>query len=483
MIIFYQIPIVDFRLFIDEHSGKLPSPFWPTPEVGKEFVRSFGSIKQRGKGGIKGWMLEDKLCAAKKAIRILDIPPFKESVKSEQIKLKCVARLFYFDGLAVGKFEIVFLTNRILKTINHSAIHSLIDHILKIPVKIHFPYGKPIKINLSSLAKHIAKLYLVSSSYTKDVQNVKNKDWVISGLPLMLFEFSPKEKPRFPYKIKKISLTQKLNMDIWHEHYSGKRGYLRLWFLKRKPGFWFLNSDARTLRLYLMRLNAEHESLTAVLKKIEANEITLNEDTKASSNLQDYINEATRRINQTDLKTSKLCECDEIAKIAYKSLDQISEGRRDTLLKKSKALIENIDIYNKLENFVNNITIIEGDYMEGDKIKVKKVKDVGALAVGKKAHIHDVDFTKIWNECEKDVNLKNLTSELTTLLEGLKNISYKEEHYHDMASVASAVTAAKDRDGTNVLKKLSSVGKWVLESAEKIGLNLAAEVIKKSLGY
>ena len=480
MIIYYQIPLTDTRLFTDQDTGKLASPFWPTPAVGKEFIRSFGPIKQRGKGGIKGWMLENELCLAKRAVRIVDLPPFIDPLSSQKVLLKCIARLFYFDGLAVGKYEIFFLTDRFLKKISNLTIHKLIDHILEVSVRIHFPFGKPINTKLSTAAKHIAKLYLLSSSYTSYARRVKNKNWIIPGSSIMLFEFGPKEKPSFSSKIKKIPIAEKLDIGLWHEHYSGKRGNLRLWILK---SFLAQNSDVRTLRLYLMRLNAEQESLITILKQLETNEIIFDKNTKISKCLQEYINLATRRINQTNLKTSKLCDCDDIAKIAYKSLDQISIGRRDALLQKSKILIENIDIYNKLKNFANKITIVEGDYMEGDKINIEKVKDVGAFAVGKKAHIHDIDFTKIWNECKKDIDLEKLKTELTTLLAELKKDSNKEEHKQDVESVALAAKAAKSRDGTNVLKKLSNVGKWVLKTAEKIGLDLASEVIKKSLGY
>ena len=97
MIIYYQIPLTDIRLFLDAYSVKLSSPFWPTPAVDKEFVRSFGSIKQRGKGGVKGWMLENELCIARKALRIVNLPPFNDPFSKSDILLKCIARLFYLQ--------------------------------------------------------------------------------------------------------------------------------------------------------------------------------------------------------------------------------------------------------------------------------------------------------------------------------------------------------------------------------------------------
>jgi len=51
-----------------------------------------------------------------------------------------------------------------------------------------------------------------------------------------------------------------------------------------------------------------------------------------------------------------------------------------------------------------------------------------------------------------------------------------------VASVAEAESEARKGNGTGMLEKLAQAGTWVLGVAKEIGLSLATEALKKSLG-
>jgi hypothetical protein len=56
------------------------------------------------------------------------------------------------------------------------------------------------------------------------------------------------------------------------------------------------------------------------------------------------------------------------------------------------------------------------------------------------------------------------------------------EHYTTIGTIASAETAAEKGDGPKALECLKAAGKWTLDVASKIGVSVATEAIKKSMG-
>lgn len=51
-----------------------------------------------------------------------------------------------------------------------------------------------------------------------------------------------------------------------------------------------------------------------------------------------------------------------------------------------------------------------------------------------------------------------------------------------VGAIAAAEESAKQKDGPKVVEYLKSAGKWAFSIAEKIGVDLAKEALKNSLG-
>ncbi|MBC8067671.1 MAG: hypothetical protein IAG13_04995, partial [Deltaproteobacteria bacterium] len=64
-----QFPFCDLRGFSVEHTGKLAVPPWPTVEPEREFVRGFGAVRRRRRGGVDPWVGEEHYCDAARALR------------------------------------------------------------------------------------------------------------------------------------------------------------------------------------------------------------------------------------------------------------------------------------------------------------------------------------------------------------------------------------------------------------------------------
>ncbi len=102
-----------------------------------------------------------------------------------------------------------------------------------------------------------------------------------------------------------------------------------------------------------------------------------------------------------------------------------------------------------------------------------------AGAVGPHAHAHDMTFQQ--NQAG-GIDLPKLTEELGRLREAMKGeATGTPEQDKAIGAVADAKEAATRGDGPAALRYLKSAGTWTLGIAEKIGVSLATEALKKAM--
>lgn len=259
MLFVLEFPIVDLRPFLNVETGFLRRPFWPVPTENKDFIRSFGGIKRRSRGGLTGWVGESLICDVKNAIKFPANFPFE-----------IVFRHFYFDGHAVGKFEIGVSIK--LKANDLSIIEESIETLLNTTVAI-----KDYKKNNFSNRKLIesgdllANLYLYSSSKESVIRaDAVQKKWVQACSPLGVCEQRYSENVSLPLFHKKRIISNML-VDLSYNHLKTSKFTLRLWNIKINPwgneqkNKFDYEKFARETRIYLLRLHAEQECLKRIL--------------------------------------------------------------------------------------------------------------------------------------------------------------------------------------------------------------------------
>jgi hypothetical protein len=106
----------------------------------------------------------------------------------------------------------------------------------------------------------------------------------------------------------------------------------------------------------------------------------------------------------------------------------------------------------------------------------------GIVITGDNAHVHDINFSEVWNQQGHNINLPELANQLTILREAMVAEAKQPAHYSAVADVNSAEEEAKKGNGPKALEYLSKAGQWALEVASKIAVPIASEAIKKSLG-
>jgi hypothetical protein len=103
-----------------------------------------------------------------------------------------------------------------------------------------------------------------------------------------------------------------------------------------------------------------------------------------------------------------------------------------------------------------------------------------AGGVGPQAHVHHVNFVQLWDQTSQSINLSQLAPELTSLREAMLARATTPEHYAAIGAIASAEIEAKSGSGPRVLEHLSKAGKWALDFARELGVQVAAEALIKA---
>ena len=190
-----QIPFVDARPFLQEETHRLSSPAWPFARPQVDFVRGFGIVKRRLKGGIDDWHGEECYCHAGRAVR-LSQSLLTIDTKVSSTKLECVFRRLLRGSESIARVEFGFRyktqrngLRKATEQLEESDFLKLLHSVLKLRVRIPSLAATEYH-DLGEGGNFIAKLYLRSTTRRLDGNMPLLKDWWITqGEPLMVAEF------------------------------------------------------------------------------------------------------------------------------------------------------------------------------------------------------------------------------------------------------------------------------------------------------
>lgn len=479
MFLSIQFPIADSRAFISNSTNLLGRPTWPSVWPDVDFVRSFGSIRKRKLGGVPGWVGESAICEATRALRFPRITHYKDAASGTSLALQLIFRRFFFDGLAVGKFEVGLSTDSLELSLNRNQTTDFLKHCLNLPVRVPALSEKAVVPSLARTAvetelgragKSLASFYAAASVSHPPPAELLDW-WVAPGTPLIFLIHDLYEKIHVPFLGKVVPRSEFLDADLasYEVPYEGKT--IRMWVLGLAGRANY--REIRALKICLMRLHAEHEALRLILQNVSTNRIAIVARSPESNALQRYLNEATRKIARLSSEADDLAES-ELAEVARESEDMANPGDRDALLTTLKNLDIRKNIFTKVEEYVKTELHVKELYMDA------KYKITGGTqgAVGDYAQSSNNTFNT-WNESGGD--LKALAKELEQLREELRSRAKTPEQFEATTAIAKAEDAAKKGDGSSVFEHLKSAGKWALETATTIGVPVAIQAIKTAI--
>lgn len=186
MLLSLEFPFVDTRSFLEEDSGQLKVPNWPGAIVNAEFVRSFGIVRKRPRGGLSGWIGESPICEAPRALRFENRPIVRDSSSQLDVNFYVPYRRLYFNGLAAGKFTVGLASRDVLdSTFPRRVVRELFHRVLRLPVTVPSPIGHFVHTSLAAAGKNIVELYARSS--VRFAYAPKQESWWVRPITPILF--------------------------------------------------------------------------------------------------------------------------------------------------------------------------------------------------------------------------------------------------------------------------------------------------------
>lgn len=360
MLLLIQFPLADARFFLDpSRTGQLPFPDWKTSPTTSEFIRFFGGIKYRKKGGAPFFGGEDKICEANHALRFCHNPVFEyDRQDSGQVPVKHRIRFrtyrrLYFDGTVMGKFEISLGSlNTQDIDLSKALTKNLIDEFLGLPVQIRNPqdFSDFIDSKLYRCGSLFAQLYAaVSTDDEFRTSHPVDKWWVQAGEPVLFFVGRSHENIRFPFWMTPVPVPKKYGFRLLGGIVSYRGTERPIWAIqynKKRP-----HKQARLLRLYLLRLHAAHECLRILLRHLQHERITFTPRTDLSDTVQKYLHNATKQIAKWETTAAQRFS-PELIEIARESINAMRPGDTQLL----KEAFERLDIRPNLRHNLQQYT-------------------------------------------------------------------------------------------------------------------------------
>jgi hypothetical protein len=354
MFIVYQIPFADARRFINEETNRLVAPAWPDPQPNIDFVRSFGGVRARRRGGVESWPGENIFCHSTKAIRFPTLPV------PGGPRTRCALRRFWADGRALARIEVGFQINDPTNTsFTDETLIAAVTSILRLPVNVPNTDGTMLARKLLDAGRALANHYLVATTRKKNGKVLQIENWWLHpGSPLIIVEYDNSRLEKLP--------SYSRSVGTWEEE-KVRLSHCRVEIDGRRLGVWLLGFSKgcadvdflRRLRLHLARLHAEKEATKQILRWIAQERIAIEVGTVAPERLQEFL--ATAIALLTKQSSYGLRQSD-ILKATQDFENIVSDGEREILLTRLSTVRKSLLL--KVENLTKQSDAFRGNILQ-----------------------------------------------------------------------------------------------------------------------
>lgn len=357
MFIAVQFPIVDIRSLLDCDTYKLAGPCLPLIDpYGNEFIRSFGPLRNRF--NLDGVAYEESVYSkANRALRIPSLGEYRLGRKCNAFIPICVFRRFFSTDSVTCKVEIGF------KNINNHTFYfnmlsgndllNILMELMKVQTVIPPINRRDERCELKNTGEKLAALYMYATTKHPLPDGVQaDRNWVQGGNPMMLVEYYDWEVQKLPNGVKTVDIIEQFGVKLSHTVIFDKNRNIkiRVWLIEKNA---CAEKDyIRRLRLALLKLNAEQETLKQVLRSIERGLIVINKGSKSTEALQEYINSAVHNLSR---KEKYGLPYDKIVEVANSYENIINQNEREYLLQRLEKVRRSI--YKKVENYISQKTL------------------------------------------------------------------------------------------------------------------------------
>ncbi len=478
MLLSIQFPLADTRTFIYPEP-RLHKPGWPLAEKDSEYVRYAGVIRGRTAGGLAGWGGENEgvICKANNALVFDKNISYLNNTLGINLILRRAFTYFYFDGTAVGKYELgVASKSKYNVQISPKQFPAVVNHFLTLPVRVRSPFGETKVQDLAQAGRSIAQLYAIAStSKEKEIIQSGVRE-VHPGTPILYFEFKIGEATGVPQAAKFVPLPKEYGIYLFNYKIFYKGAQIQSWlaFIDGKTNL----DRARTLRLYLLRLHSEYECLRIILRNIKEKIINPPPKGDLSQKLQGYLGKAAANISNLENK----CEgqfAGELPYIARNATNMTRPGDLEELL----GIIQDLDLRGNIARNTGDFVRSDGNLKPSDHdifyINSKEVK----IMTGDNINVNQAIGSNIGGQNNQITNtFGTITNTINSMPNGTQ--ADKEELTKLVQQLAEALKKAP-ADQQEAAENVSKATKRVVDAAaeekpDKQWFSVTAEGLKKA---
>lgn len=402
MLVFLQFPIADLRGFQAGRGGRLTMPEWP-PRTGiglHRFVRAFGHAMDRRRGADQAWTDETSFCSAARGLRFsnLSSSPYTFSPDWKD-NAKCAFRRLFFDGQAVARIELGisydysegqrYDDRDILSQVGfeadaeHFELTAGLDPIAALDHAIRLPtwtpsYPEKTQVSPQDLIKQgpaLAHLFAYATTPNPGSSGLPvNYEMVIPGNPLCLIECLHSSLQHLPRNFIRIDPEQIGGIELAYGRLSRFGGEIGTWVVAYGSADY---KAVRSLRLCLVRLHAEQETLYTIIDKLNSGQLQFNPHTLEGDRLEHYLNHATRVVNRDKWMGIRQSAIREAFVAAETTVKTSHVGLLAERLKGAR-----LQVVRKIENFERTLPNhrVTNIYTEKEVLVDNKVINIGAGA-------------------------------------------------------------------------------------------------------
>ncbi|HSI75239.1 MAG TPA: hypothetical protein VK957_05080 [Lunatimonas sp.] len=338
MHIVFQFPIVDCRPLLPDNEGRLNKPEWPNPPASKKsFVRRFGAVRERRSGGSVDWPAEENFCSLNKAMHYEDLHkngyPISPDIKST---IYNSYRRYFSDGYFLGKIEAGFVDNLEKKLEQLDSKFSPIDieeilrHFSSLPVLIDSE-----NVGIIKAGKKLAKKYHESST-SKSKLISKQQHFVEAGEIVILLIYAESKNlsvPKYASLIEELVLPNEFGLLKLYGYKLKIGGYpIKVWLISTPVPYHHLGNEGksilRNLRINLLRVHLEKETLRILLNAIKSKKIHLDDGSQEAYLVDSYFKKTAEKLFQ---KERYVLQQKNLLEFALQSEQSVSSGSFNSL--------------------------------------------------------------------------------------------------------------------------------------------------------
>lgn len=475
MFIALQIPLADCRAFL-ESPEVLSWPVWSAPRLECDYVRRFGAMRPRRRGGLEGLVGEEAYC---RAHRGFIFPPFLGRVPlgndHYRFQAVCAFRRLFSDGAAVCRLEVGLREKHQNGSPDAEALSDIVLDVLNLQVKIpgHGALRSEHK-KIQFCGSSLSQSYLNATSKASGIAQLQPW-WVSAGSPCLVLECDEQRVTATLPHSRQVAVYGEIRVEA--SFFESNRVPICVWILKYPAGIFSRDQgnpkvadQLRRLRLHLLRLHAERETLKVILRNIQTGRLEPARGTPRSTTLQAYLRNASFLLQR---EKSHGFEQRSILDAVRRFTNLVRPGEETTL----QASLERLGVRGNVQRQVNSLVSgnisaksvfiqVEGDWVMGSK---KTVIVKGNTVMGDLNAVAAETITSSFNHVQGSAasgELKAKIGDLTKLVEDLARQLPKEkqnETAEDLATFSKEAVREKPRKSL-----LELTGDGLIEAAKTV---------------